>query len=126
MKRVVSAVSLLAVAVAVTVWTGYVFEREMNKFEKELNVLVDASDGSTEKMLIEKAEKVVSQWNNSSGLLRSVALHDGIDELSRDIMSLPQTIKYSGKDEMKLKCIEAINLIKTLKICEKISFENIL
>lgn len=126
MKRLAAAFILLAIACAVTVWTGYVFEREMNSFETALNKLIEESESGTDEKLREEAEKLVSRWDESSGLLRSVVFHDGIDELGRNISSLPQIIEHSGKDEMKIKCIEAINLIKNLKICEKISFENIL
>lgn len=126
MKRIAVAILLLVSAVSVTLWTGHIFEKEMIRFEEELNNLVKISENASQEKLIEEAEKIVLQWNNSSGLLRSVVLHDGVDELGRGITSLPQIIKCSGKDEMVIKCIEAINMIKNLKICEKISFENIL
>lgn len=126
MKRLVAAVALLAAAVAVTGWTGYAFDREMNSFEKELNKLIGISDYCTEEDLIDEAENLARQWDKSSGLLRSIVLHSGIDELGRNISSLPRIIEHSGREEMKIRCIEAINLIKNLKLCEKISFENVL
>lgn len=126
MKRLAAAFVLLTIACAVTVWTGYVFEKELNRFEKDLNALIEVSESGTDEKLLEEAEKLASRWEETSGLLRSVVLHDGIDELGRDISSLPQIIRYSDKEEMKIKCIEAINLIKNLKACEKVSFENVL
>lgn len=98
----------------------------MNRFEKELNVLVDVSDKVAEKELSDRAETIVIQWEKSSAVLRSIVLHDGIDELGRSILSLPQVIEHSGKDEMKTVCIEAVNMIKNLKECEMLSIENIL
>lgn len=126
MKRVIAAFALILTAVAVTVWTDYVFEKEMNTFEKELNGLVDVSDKADEKELLERAETVVFQWEKSSSLLRSIVLHSGIDELGRSITSLPQVIEHSGKEEMKTVCIEAVNMIKNLKECETLNIENIL
>lgn len=114
------------VAVAVTVWTGFVFDREMNLLENELYALVDASENAEKTELIEKAENIVFQWEKSAGMLRSIVLHDGIDELGRSISSLPQIIEHSGKEEMKTTCIEAVNMIKNLRECEMISIENIL
>ena len=107
MKRVVVAAVLLAVAAGVTVWCGYVFDREMDYYEKELNRLIDISSASTDEKLIEEATKLVRIWDDSSVLLRSVVLHGGIDELGRSISSLPQLIKISGKEEMQKKCADA-------------------
>lgn len=126
MKRLAAAVALLLIAVVVAVWTGYVFDREMDKFEISLNRLVDISSSSTDEKLLEEAQKIVFSWNEASVILRSIVLHGGVDELDRIISSLPQIIEHSDRDEMKIKCIEAINLIKNLKACEKISFENVL
>lgn len=126
MKRVIAAFALILTAVAVTAWTDYVFEKEMNTFEKELNSLVDVSDKADEKELLERAETIVFQWEKSSALLRSIVLHNGIDELGRSITSLPQVIEHSGKEEMKTVCIEAVNMIKNLRECEMLNIENIL
>lgn len=126
MKRVIAAVVLLLAAALIAVWTGYAFNGEMDGFEKELNTLVAYSDKITDEKLLEKAGQLASHWDESSGVLRSIVLHEGVDELGRLISSLPQILEHSGRTEMKIKCIEAINLIKNLKSCEKISFENVL
>ena len=63
MKRVVAACVLLLSAVGVTVWTDFVFEREMNMFEKELNSLVEISESASEKELLRNAETIAFQWN---------------------------------------------------------------
>ena len=126
MKRTVAACFLLLTAIAITVWTDFAFEREMNALEYKLNNLIDASENGSKTELYENAENIASEWEKSSGLLRSIVLHDGIDELGRCISSLPQIIEYSGNDEMKKMCIEAINMIKNLRECEMIRIENIL
>lgn len=126
MKRVVVAAVLLVVAVAVVFVCNFVFEREMRSFENELNGLLDVADELTEKELTDRAEKIAFQWNESAGVLRSIVLHNGVDELGRSILSLPQIIEYSGKGEMKKICIEAINMIKNLRECEELRMENIL
>ena len=126
MKRVAAAFALLLVAGAVVFLCDYIFEREMSVLENELNGLVDISDKVSEKELLGRAEELAVKWEKSSGLLRSIVLHDGVDELGRSISSLPQMIEHSGKDEMKKICIEAINMIENLRECEKIRIENIL
>lgn len=126
MKRVAAACILFFTAVAITVWTGYIFEREINMLEKELNTLVDIAETVPENELLKRAETVAFQWEKSSGMLRSMVLHDGVDELGRNIASLPRIIEYSGKEEMKTACIEAVSMIKNLRECEMVRFENIL
>jgi len=126
MKRVIAAAVLLLIAGAVVLGCNYIFEREMTSLESELNRLVDISDKSTEKELLGRAEEIAFQWKKSVGLLRSIVLHDGVDELGRSILSLPQMLEHSGKDEMKKICIEAINMIKNLRECEEVRIENIL
>ncbi len=126
MKRLVAAIVLFAIAIAVTVWTGNVFNNEMNMFEKSLSRLIETSDDLNDTELIYAASEIVERWNETSPLLRSVVLHEGVDELGRSISSLPQIIEHSGRDEMKIKCIEAINLIKNLKSCEKLTLDNVL
>lgn len=126
MKRVVAACVLLFTAIAVTVWTDFAFEREMNLLENKLNNLIDVTEKITEKELQGKAEIIACEWEKSSGMLRSIVLHDGIDELGRSISSLSLVIEHSGKEEMKTMCIEAVNMIKNLRECEMIRIENIL
>ena len=126
MKRLAAAFVLIAAAVAITVCTGYFFDREMDFFEKSLSRLVDISAVSTDEALLDEAKRLERRWSEASGLLRSVVLHEGIDELGRSVSSLPRLIEYSGREEMITECIEAINLIKNLKSCEKLSIENVL
>lgn len=126
MKRVVAATVLIAIAIAVAVWSNYSFSNKINSVEKSLDGLIQIAENSSEETLVEETEKLVAQWKKAEGLLHSMVIHDGIDELGRYIASLPQIIRYSGKEEMLIRCIEAIKLIENLKKCEKINFENIL
>lgn len=126
MKRVIAALALLLIAGTVVFVCNYIFNREITALENELNNLIEISDNITEKELLVRAEEIADNWEKSSGMLRSIVLHDGVDELGRSISSLPQMIEHSGKDEMKKLCIEAINMIKNLRECEEIRIENIL
>ena len=126
MKRVIAAFVLFAVSVSIAVCSGYVFNSKMNYFEASLYDLIALSENRNDEKLIEECERIVSEWEESLKLLRSVVPHEGIDELSRSILSLPQTVKYTDREQMKEKCIEAIDYIESLKSCEKVSFENIL
>lgn len=126
MKRVFAACVLISLAVGFAVWSGYVFESEMDYLEASLNGLINLSESCTDEKLAEETEKIVFQWQNASSLLHSVVLHDGIDELEKKIISLPSIIEHSGREELRTECIEALSIIKILESGEKINFENVL
>lgn len=126
MKRVFAACVLISLAVGFAVWSGYVFESEMDYLEASLNGLINLSESCTDEKLAEETEKIVFQWQNVSSLLHSVVLHDGIDELEKKIISLPSIIEHSGREELRTECIEALSIIKILETGEKINFENVL
>ena len=94
----------------------------MNYFESEIRTLLDAPEDE----IYEGAENVKHAWEKYSFFLHAVFIHEGIDELERIIVSLPMTAEYSDADEVRLKCIEGINIIENLKACERLSAENIL
>ncbi|MBR4857751.1 MAG: DUF4363 family protein [Clostridia bacterium] len=122
MKRVVAAVILIVLSTGVALWSGYVFEGRMDYFEAEMRSLLEAPESE----FSERAENLVHVWKDYSGFLHAVFIHDGIDELERLILSLPLTAEHSDADEVRLKCVEGINLIENLKTCERLSAENIL
>ena len=122
MKRVAAAIVLLVFAAGIALWSGYLFDTRMNYFENRLSQLLVTS----EIQLAAKTDETVKEWNDHAGFLHSVFTHDGIDELEILITSLPMTLEYSGVEELYAKCIEGINIIKNLKSCEKLTFENVL
>ena len=122
MKRVAAAVVLLAVAVGIAVWSGSAFESSMNFFESELLQMIDAPDSE----LPYRTQRIAESWEEHGDFLHSVFIHEGIDELEMLITSLPLILEHSGKEELIIKCVDGVNLIKNLKSCEKFSFENIL
>ncbi len=122
MKRAAVAIVLFAFAVGIALWSGHLFDTRLNYFENQLSQLLVSS----EFQLPEKTEKLAEDWERYADFLHSVFIHDGIDELEILITSLPMTLEYSGSEELYSKCIEGINIIKNLKSCEKLTFENVL
>ena len=103
MKRVAAALLLLASAVAVAAWSGYVFRKEMDKLSASLNELVDCSETCSDAELAEKTDMLLSQWSSSSRLLHSLVIHEGMDELELNITALPLIIEHSEREEFRLK-----------------------
>ena len=126
MKRTAAAVLLLTAAVILSVWSGYAFKKEMNALLHSLEEIIDISETEPDKILTEKVDLLLGQWQESSVILHSLVMHEGMDELEEDITALPMIIKHSDRDEFRIKCIEAINQIKNLLNSEKIQIENIL
>ncbi len=126
MRRVVAAILLLSTAVAVSGWAGQIFKTEMNRLLSSLNSLVDTAQTGSEDELAKKTDEVLIQWENSSKILHSLVMHEGMDNVEENITALPLILEHSDRDEFKSKCIEAINQIENLLNAEKLSFENIL
>lgn len=126
MKRVIAAVLLLGVAVGVSVWTNYVFESKMNSLASMLDIIIDCTETADDHELIEKTEKLIAQWHESSGILHSLVMHEGMDDVEENITALPHILEHSDREEFRNKCIEAINQIENLLNSEKLKLENIL
>ena len=126
MKRVAAAVFLLSAAVALSAWAGYVFKSEMNGLLSSLNSLIDTAQTDSDDELVKKTDEILVQWEKSSGILHSLVMHEGMDDVEENITALPLILEHSDREEFKSKCIEAVNQIKNLLNAEKLNLENIL
>lgn len=126
MKRTAAAVFLLAAAVALSAWSGHLFRREMNALLHSVEEIVDCAETDSDETLNKKTGDLLRQWEKSSVILHSLVMHEGMDELEEDITSLPMMIEHSDREELKLRCIEAINQITNLLNAEKVRIENVL
>lgn len=126
MKRVAVAVVLLSVAVITSVWSGIIFKSEMNALLRSLQSVVDSAESDSDEVLSEKTEELIDLWNKSSGILHSLVMHEGMDDVEENITSLPLLLEHSDREEFKSKCIESINQIENLLNAEKLNVENIL
>ncbi|MBQ2904339.1 MAG: DUF4363 family protein [Clostridia bacterium] len=126
MKRTAAAVILLAFAVFLSLWSGYVFRREMSSLLYSVEEIIDCAETENDLILNKKTGDLLRKWEKSSVILHSIVMHEGMDVLEENITALPIIIEHSDREEFKLKCIEAINQIENLLNAEKISIENIL
>lgn len=126
MKRVIAAILLLSAAATLSVVTGRIFRVELNTLLSSLDELVDATRTDSDGELTEKTQAVLLQWESSSGILHSLVMHEGMDDVEENITALPLLLEHSDRDEFRNKCIEAINQIKNLLDAEELRLENIL
>ena len=126
MKRTAAAVILLSFAVFLSLWSGYVFRREMSSLLYSVEEIIDCAETEPDIILIKKTGDLLRKWEKSSVILHSLVMHEGIDELEENITALPIIIEHSDREEFKKKCIEAISRIENLLNAEKVRTENIL
>lgn len=126
MKRVVASVFLLVTAVSVSVWSNFMFEKNMKEFSAMLEKLIVYSEKSDDKILAEETRKVVDAWHGSSAFLHSLVAHEGMDELEKSITSLPLLIEHSDREEFRNECIRAVNQIGNLIDSERLNIGNVL
>ncbi len=126
MKRVIAALLLLSTAVALAVWSGITYQSKMSGLEKSLENLIVCAENSSHEEIKSQTKKLTAEWENSSELLHSLVVHEGMDDLEETITSLPLLLEHSTKEEFTNACIEAINLIKNLTESERLNIGNIL
>ena len=126
MKRVVAAVILFSFAVVLSLWSETTYEKYMSSFEKDIENIISLCENNTEEEIIKSTEQTAERWHKSDGLLHSLVVHEGMDDLEEIITSLPEIAKHSDKEELILKCVEAVNIIKNLLESERVSIGNVL
>ena len=126
MKRVVAAVILLSFAVGLSSWSEITYRKHMSSFEYDIENIISLCDNSTENEIIDLTEKAAEKWHKYDDLLHSLVVHEGMDELEEIITSLPEIAIHSDTDELKIKCVEAVNIIRNLLESERVSIGNIL
>ncbi len=126
MKRIAAAVVLLSIAVITSVWANVIFKNNMNTILQSLQNVMDSAESDSDEILSEKTDKLIALWNKSSGVLYSIVMHEGMDDVEESITALPLLLKHSDRKEFISKCIESINRIKNLLNAEKLNLENIL
>lgn len=126
MKRVIAAFILFSTAIILAVWSGIIYQNKMSSLEHSLEELILCSENETTERIKHQTEALCSEWENSSKLLHSLVVHEGMDDLEETITSLPLILEHSTKEEFKSSCIEAINLIRNLTESERLNIGNIL
>ena len=126
MKRIIAAVFLLAFAVGLSAWAEKTYSDSMEFFMTEIENIIDECGRKSAEEIIISTEKTAEKWHETDDLLHSLVVHEGMDELEEIITSLPEIAKHSGIDELKMKCVEAVNIIRNLLESEKLSIGNVL
>ncbi len=126
MKRIVAAFILISFAVGLAVWSENTYRKYMSSFKKDIETIIAECDNKSKNEIIKSTEQTAKKWHKSDDLLHSLVVHEGMDDLEEIITSLPEIAKHSDTDELKTKCIEAVNIIGNLLESERVSIGNIL
>ena len=117
---------MLTAAVIISVSAGAIFNSKMNVLMQSLSDVVDSAESDSDEVLSEKTDELIMLWKESSGIMHSLVMHEGMDDIEENITALPLILEHSDREEFKSKCIEAINQIENLINAEKLKLENIL
>ena len=126
MRRIVAAIILLSFAVGLSLWSETTYSKHMESFIADIEKIIEECDKKSTEEIIKYAEKTAEKWHKTDDLLHSLVVHDGMDDLEEIITSLPEIAKHSGIEELKAKCVEAVNIIRNLLESERLSIGNVL
>lgn len=126
MKRLISAIVLLILSVSVSAWSAYTYKKHMIHYSHAISNLLAVCETEQKSDAVKEAETIVEQWHETDDLLHSLVVHEGMDELEEIITALPEIAKHSDIEELKINCIEAIEIIDNLLESEQISIGNVL
>lgn len=126
MKKLAIAVAMLVAAVGIAVWSGITFNREMSSLTAALENLLEISEDCDDQTLDKETAKALAVWGEASKALHALVMHDAMNEVEQSITALPDILRHGGRDEFRIKCIEALSQIQNLVNAERLSWENVL
>lgn len=126
MKKLAIAVAMLVAAVGIAVWSGITFNREMSSLTAALENLLEISEDCDDRTLDKETAKALAVWGEASKALYALVMHDAMNEVEQSITALPDILRHGGRDEFRIKCIEALSQIQNLVNAERLSWENVL
>lgn len=125
-KRLIAAIALFISAFAITGFARKAFLRETSLLSDSIYAVIEASQNGSDNELNDKINALQKQWRHSGKILHILVNHGEMDEAEQNITAMAETVEFTGRDELRLRCIDALNQIKNLRQSEKLNFENIL
>lgn len=125
MKRIVTAISAILSAFAIS-FTGYfLVNNACNELENHLwNICTVAQNEETEKA-VAKSDDAVSLWEDVHGLVESFIRHEETDKLEELIKSLPVYAQQGNMERLEQQADLAIDELHHLIRSEKPLISNI-
>lgn len=125
MKRVITAVVFILIAIALCL-TGYAVSlNKLNSINKTLGKAAYVSKAEDKEDTINAAKDVKDEWDKSSVLLFTLLIHTDIDEIDTKINMLSFFAQKENFEEFEEICNESIVISNHLINSQKASFENI-
>ena len=125
MKRLVTAIVLILVAISVSVFESCYVIRISEKVETNLNSAFDCY----QKNNLVQTDFYLSQakniWDNSRGLLNSLLIHNYTENISEEIAVAINTLKYDAEN-FPIECQKTIIVVKDIRYSMIPYIENIL
>ena len=116
MKRLVTAVILLVLIVAVSCFSLYVLDRDLGEIQ---NFAGELREDTAPEELEAKSQELLRLWNEKEELLVIFLRHDVLDELTVRIAELPSLARsreyglfYSGVDSIQARLDDLLDSVR--------------
>lgn len=125
MKRIIIAISVIALAFAISFMGYYLVNKDCKKLENHLSdICTTAQDKNVEKS-IKMSEDAVKMWEDVHDTIESFIRHEETDKLEELIKSLPVYARQSNMERLEQQADLAIDELHHLIRNEKPLISNI-
>ncbi|MEG0899248.1 MAG: DUF4363 family protein [Oscillospiraceae bacterium] len=125
MKRVITAVIFLLLAIAICL-TGYaICLSRLNSINDALGKATYVSNFSNEDEVTEISKEIIEEWEKSSVVLYALVIHSDLDNMDNKIKMLLFYSKEKKFYEFAKTCEEIIAISNHIKSSQHATFENI-
>ncbi len=126
MKRVITAVVFILIAIAICL-TGYaVCVTKLNSINDALGKATYVVKTEDRDKILDTAKNIENEWEKSSALLYAILSHSDINEISSNINMLTFFAQIEDYDEFEKLCKESIIISEHIIATQSASLKNIL
>lgn len=125
MKRFVVAIVLLVFAISISVGSEIIFSKKTEVLIESMGELLHTVDTGDRKVIKEKLDTVMSNYERSEKILHVLLNHTSLDEIEININSLNEFLSADDMDSFRESCTQALRQLENLQGASKLTVENI-
>lgn len=125
MKRVIIAVSMLAFAVTAAFVFTFLLTKNITSISADIFHLGSVSQTATDEEISNEADYIISKWNKTQKFLKVITVHENLNAINQNILSLDDISADGNRKELYEKCREICIMLSVFADDERITGENI-
>ena len=125
MKRLVTAIILILMVIGISVFESCYVSHVSKKVETNLNSAFDCYQKNNLPQTAFYLSQAQNTWDNSRGLLNSLLIHNYTENISEEIITAVNTLKYDTEN-FPIECQKTIIAVKDIRYSMIPYVENIL